>query len=441
MIRAQIDNLETLPALDALINGVEFTQAMQEVRLELNALINQLQNNASAVRNLDPDMVNTRVVNAIYNAFFMDAVNQAVAELFEPLKMQMQNILNGFFDALNNQVKAYIDLIGDTLSGVTAAINDVTGAVAAKMSGYAIFGGESLDRLHVDAEFTLTIPDDGFTFMGSLDMERFKNNTNGVVCGTPAGAESIKAKIAVYNIPLKFPRSSLVAEQIALLLRLNQAGEGQPFYLSDIGGLIETSGSLDFEAVKILAPSFGAGVGENENYIWFTGGVVFNSTSMRGGIFLGKTCNGVEILETIDPEVGGIFTQDEILGIYSFGEAAIPIVDYGCFLRVGATAGAGFWYFVQGPSYGGKLTAGVYGEGVCLVSVRGKIILIGGKEGSNFFFKGTGWVGGGLGFCEPEEWFTPDDVWADKWCATCVLWLEATYKNGWSVDSSAECHL
>ncbi len=440
-LRMQLDNLGTLPAIDSLIQGVEFGQAMTDVQNEIKGLISELQNNAAAVRNLDPEMVNTRLINTIYNAFFMQAVNQVVAELFEPLKQEVQNILNGFFDALNNQVKAYIDLIGGVLDEAAQSINDVTGVVAAKMSGYAVFGAETMDRLHIDADFSLTVPDEEFSFMASLDMERFKNNSNAPVCGTPVGAESIKVKIAVYGIPLRFPRSSLVAEQIALMLRLNQNAPDDPFFVSDVGGLIETSGSLNFEAVKVIAPSFAAGVGANEVYIAFSAGIVFNSVSMRGGIFLGRTCNGVEILESIDPEVGGLFTQNEITGIYSFGEAAIPIVDYTCMLRVGATAGAGFWYFVEGPSYGGKLTAGVWGEALCLVSVRGKIVLIGGKEAAGYFFKGTGWVGGGLGWCEPESWFTPDDVWADKGCATCLLWLEAIYQGGWSVDHSAECGL
>lgn len=405
------------------------------------AVVNQLKNNAAAVRNLDPETVNTKLVNALYNTFFFKAVNQITAKILEPLKMQIQNILNGFFDTLNNQIKAYIDLISDSLSGVTEQINDITGVAAAKLSGYAVFGSESLDRLHIDADFSLKIPDEDFSFLGSLDMERFKNNSNAPVCGTPVGAESIKTKIAVYGIPLRFPRSSLVADQIALMLRLNQAAPDSPFFVSDVAGLIETSGSLDFEAAKVLSPSFAAGVGANENYIAFSGGIVFSKVAMRGGIFLGRTCNGVEILEAIDPEVGGIFTQNEITGIYAFGEAAIPIVDYSCLLRVGATAGAGFWYFVEGPSYGGKMTAGIYGEGLCLVAVRGKIVLIGGKQPTGYFFKGTGWVAGGIGWCEPEQWFNVSDVWADKWCATCVLWLEAIYQGGWEVDYSAECGL
>lgn len=439
-IRQTLTGQGVIPSIDALFDDSAFDQMIANVKTELKKYADEINESAAVVRNLDPEEVNTFVVNTIYNELFFTLVISEVQELFEPLKTQIQGVLNGFFDALNNQVKAYLDLIGAAINNVTTQINDVVGVKAAEIAGYAVFSHESLDRLHMDAAFEFTF-NDGFGFRASLDMERFKNNTNGEVCGTPAGAESIRVAIAVYGIPLKFPRSSLVAEIIEFNLRLNQTAPENPFYVSDIGGRIETSGALSFEAVKLVSPAFAAGVGENETYIAFSGSVIFNAVAMRGGIFLGKTCNGVEILKTIDPEVGEIIAEPEIAGIYAFGEAAIPIIDYGCFLRIGATAGAGFWYWVNTNSFGGKMTAGVFGEGVCLISVRGKIVLVGGKKPSGFFFSGTGWIAGGLGWCEPEGWFTVGDVWADKWCVTCVLWLQATYLNGWSVDPKAECRL
>jgi len=438
----QLANLEQI---QDLVDGAEFPQMVTQIENKINDFLEARAGSSASIRNLDPEEVNTFIVETILNTAFTQSVNQVVAQVFEPLRQQAQNTLNGFFDTLNNQLKAYLDQIGGALNNVTAAFNDVAGVGAAEMSGYAVFGGQSLDRLHIDAAFDLAVPDN-FGFRGALDMERFKNDSDGVVCGTPAGAESIRITIGVFDLPINVPRGSLTADIIELSLRLNSNPPMNPedppnFYLSDIAGRIETTGAINFEAVKILSPAFAAGVGENETFIAFRGSVVFNAVSMRGGIFLGRTCNAIELLSSIDPEIDGVITDDELTGIYTFGEAAIPIVDYGCFLRVGATAGAGFWLFVEGPTIGGKLTAGVYGEGVCLISVRGKIVLIGGKNSKGFFFKGTGWVAGGIGFCEPETWFTIDEVWADKWCAACVLYLDVIYNNDWTVDYGADCKL
>jgi hypothetical protein len=431
-------DLVNLQEIRDMVNGAEFIQAIDAVQNELNMYLAARNDVASKIRNLDAEDVNRRVIEALLNSILQKRINAAVVKLLEPLKAQAQGIVNGLFDTLNNQLKAYLDEVGGLLNNVTQQFNDVVGVKAAEIAGYAVFGKTTLDRLHIDAAFELAAPDE-FGFRGSLDMERFVNNSSGVVCGTPAGQESIRVKIAVYDIPIRVPRGKLTAKEIALLLRLNQKEGEEEFFLSDVAGSIDTQGSINFEAAQVLSPFFAAGVGLNEVYIAFRGGIVFNGTAMRGGIFLGRTCNAIELLSSIDPEIDGVITQDEVTGIYAFGEAAIPILDYSCMLKVGATAGAGFWFFAEGPSYGGKLTAGVWGEALCIISVRGKLILVGAKDPSGFKFKGTGWLAGGLGWCEPETWFVVDDVWGDKACWTCVLYASVLYHNSWSVDYDADC--
>ncbi|MCB2155320.1 hypothetical protein KQI84_10565 [bacterium] len=434
--------LANLQEIDNLISGGDFTAMVATVKQGLKDMANEIHSNAATVRNLDPEVVNQLVVDTIYNTAFFQAVNQVVAQVFEPLRMQVQEILNGLFDTLNNQVKAYLDIAGSAINDVTQQLNDVVGVSAAEISGYAVFGGQTLDRLHIDAEFAFEFSD-SFEFRASLDMERHKNDSDKPVCGTPVGAESIKVEIAVFDVPLRVPRGDLKAEEIQVMLRLNQDGPDLPFFLSDMGGKIETSGAIDFEAVRIVAPFFAMAVGLNEIYVTFKGGVVFEGGSAQGGIFLGKTCNGIELLTTLDPEVEGAFKEDEITGIYSFAEAVIPVWDNGCFLRLSANVGAGFWFLLDGPSFGGKLTAGVVGKAICLVSAKGKMTLIGGKEDGGYFLKGIAWLGGGLGFCEPEAWFEPKDVLNDKWCASCVMYADVLYRtlNFWSFNLDADCSL
>lgn len=430
--------LVNLQEIQNLVNGADFAQAVSAVQNDLNAYLQERHGTASKIRNLDPEDVNRRVVEALLNSPLQNKINSVIVKLFEPLKAQAQAIVNGLFDTLNNQLKAYLDEIGGFLDTATQEFNDVVGVKAAEIAGYAVFGQTTMDRLRLDAAFELAAPDD-FGFRGALDMERFVNNSTGAVCGTPAGQESIRVKISVFDIPIRVPRGKLTAKEISLLLRLNQLEGQETFYLSDIGGAIDTQGSINFEAAQVLSPFFATGVGLNEVYIAFRGGIVFDDVAMRGGIFLGRTCNAIELLSSIDPEIDGVITQDVVTGIYAFGEAAIPILDYSCMLKIGATAGAGFWLFLEGPSYGGKLTAGVWGKALCLISVRGKLILVGAKDPSGFKFKGTGWLAGGIGWCKPETWFTVDDVWSDKGCWACVLYASVLYHNSWSVDYNAKC--
>jgi hypothetical protein len=72
-------------------------------------------------------------------------------------------------------------------------------------------------------------------------------------------------------------------------------------------------------------------------------------------------------------------------------------------LDVTVGAGAGVFVFVEGPTFGGKLVGEVTGEALCLVSIGGRMSLVGVKEGlsatSPMRFSGTGKVKGKVGCC------------------------------------------
>ena len=87
-------------------------------------------------------------------------------------------------------------------------------------------------------------------------------------------------------------------------------------------------------------------------------------------------------------------------GAYVYGEGTFPLVDFGCVFNVSAGAGVGIFYFLEGPTYGGRMNAHVAGEALCILSVRGDLDLVGLKRGSDYSFSGRGGVkgmGGGGG--------------------------------------------
>ena len=211
--------------------------------------------------------------------------------------------------------------------------------------------------------------------------------------------------------------------------------------LVNIGGTIQTKGMLGFETMAILDPSFGVAFGEVENYFWAHMFVKFESYTLSGGIFLGVSCT-LEPLEIIDPEVASLLSVTEMRGVFLSVSGNFPIINFGCLFRIGVSAEVAMWYFVDGPTFGGKIVAGAYGELACIVSVKGQLTLIGGKDPSGYFFKGGAWVGGGIGFCEPEDWHSPEDVLDDGWCASCVAIFDLVYKNDdWNADYNVECSL
>ena len=47
-------------------------------------------------------------------------------------------------------------------------------------------------------------------------------------------------------------------------------------------------------------------------------------------------------------------------------------------------------------------------------------------KGNKFKMSGKFWAGGGIGFCDPEDWNSPADVLDDDFCTACAAWGRIT---------------
>ena len=125
----------------------------------------------------------------------------------------------------------------------------------------------------------------------------------------------------------------------------------------------------------------------------------------------------------IDPLVASVLPGPTFTGIYAYGEATFPIFGTGtCFFNISAKAGAGVFYGQEGPTYGGRMSLGIYGDALCAVSVGGEIDLVGAKTGNTYAFAGQGRVFGEAGVC-------PFCVKANFQCD-----FQYTDASGWDVD-------
>jgi len=96
-------------------------------------------------------------------------------------------------------------------------------------------------------------------------------------------------------------------------------------------------------------------------------------------------------------------------------------------LTIGVGVDLGIWYL--SGVFGGLFGGSVYGEAICLVSIKGKLTLMGLKSGDDYKFQGNGWIAGGIGFCEPGDWNSISDVRDDDWCLTGDASFGATYSS------------
>ena len=69
---------------------------------------------------------------------------------------------------------------------------------------------------------------------------------------------------------------------------------------------------------------------------------------------------------------------------------------------------------------GGKMKLGLSGEVLCLIYVKGQVVLVGVKSGDDLIFKGRGDLAARIGFC--------------PFCLEFSKSIGMKFQKGWSVD-------
>jgi hypothetical protein len=150
----------------------------------------------------------------------------------------------------------------------------------------------------------------------------------------------------------------------------------------------------------------------------------FDGYSVQGDLLFGNT-SSMDPIKEIDPEVAGFLGGiTEFDGAFVTVGASANIWDNGCALRINGGMKVGGWYISE--HFGGKINGQVYGDAACLVSIKGSLTLMGMTDFDIYKVGGNFWLGGGIGWCDPEDWDFPDDVLDDDWCAACVVTVGMT---------------
>lgn len=423
-----------LDYVDNLFNDTDLANLETQIR---NAVKSQLNGySLNQLKSLSADQLTNQIVNQMFNATIFKELNKQTINIVAPVKNSLQDMVTGTLDQINNEIMDFLDEVDVGLAQATAAINDVIGVKAAEIKGYAIINYDYLEQLHIDAIFTMAAPDE-VTYHAYLDMKRQQTGSDDTFCGVVLdGKPVMDVTIGAKGIGLSWGVSEVKVDIAVNLMFLGGA-------LSNFGGSIQmTDGMLGFGSFGIVPPTgFGVAVGLFENYLWAQAKVKFESYVIYGGIFLGRSCD-LEPLKIIDPEVASILKVDSMTGAYVYAQGSFPIFNYGCMFKVGAELGAGGWFFLEGPSYGGKFVGGVFGKAACIVSVKGQMRLIGGKDQAGWFFSGNAWIAGGIGFCDEEDWDSLSEAFDDDWCFVCGCNAKISYRVGsaWDVSYKIGCH-
>ena len=360
------------------------------------------------------EMIRTEIEKAFYASVLAEQLQTTIRSRIYELSSSIQQAADGVFQQLNDAIRAMLsDLmqeLDEEINGALGSLGDSIGA--GQLNGYAHISGDSLEELRIDGKFQWKVPDalefNGYMIIRQLDSD----GANG--CSFEGGTAN-EVVLGADDVSLNWISEGLKAD-----VSTKFTFAANPVEIVGMAGAFEmTGGTLGFESFKVTQLAAAVAFGSLENYISAAVGAQFDSFEVMGGIFLGKTCD-IAPLELWDPDVVEVLGSPPFTGIYSYGEGWMPIYDYGCVFNISAGAGAGIFYFVDGP-IGGKIMLGAKGEALCAVTIRGEVRVAGSKNGGNFTLVGKGKLSGKAGCC--------------PFCVKFKKQVKLTYKNGsWDAD-------
>lgn len=316
------------------------------------------------------------------------SIREGIDSMFQQMNLVMRDLINASLAEVDNSFSSFLGGAADVMG-------------AAKINGYAHINGDSLKLLRLDIYALFQIPDE-MEFNAFLQIKELDSEGTPTEC-LPDSGKATEVSAGATDVKIKWISPDLIASVMGKFT----FDSGADPALINMGGGFELAGALSFEAFEISYLGAAMAFGELENYFSAAARVKVNSYEGAGGIMFGKVCS----LDAFfwDPDVQSIVGDPPFAGAYMYGEVWLPLgevllgIPSSCFFDLSAGVGAGAGFFVEGPTFIGKMLLGVSGEVLCLVHVGGQVKLVAVKEGisdaSGLRMKGTGTVFGEIGIC------------------------------------------
>ena len=348
------------------------------------------------------DQIKQAIRQQVEDAFFGSApaaqIQVVLRQRLYDLDTQMKTAMDSVFQQLNSVMR---DLISQSLAEVDDTINGLLGDVGAnigagKINGHAVIDGDSLSLLRIDGHFE-------WDAAGKLSFDAYLQIKELTSDGSP-GCSSSSAPATEVTLGAANVTCSWLSPDLSVSVETKFTFDGTHPYPVNFAGSLALNGELDYEAFQLYNLAAALSFGAYENYLALRGGIKFSGYDFSGGIFFGRTCT-LDPIKLLDPDVAGMLGSPPFTGAYCYGQGWIPVsevvlgIPASCMFTISAGVGAGAFFFLEGPTYGGKMFLGISGEALCLVSIGGDVTMIGVKHGTDLEFKGTGHFEAEVGPC------------------------------------------
>ena len=347
-------------------------------------------------------------------------LRQTLYDLQAKFEQSVASILSQVSTVMKELISDTIGVLEDEINPLLGQVNEFMGA--AEVVGYAEFNGDSLRKVRLDNRMQINIPDkmELNTFLEiSCYTSEDQNGNGGCV---DEGERAVEITIGATDVPFDWISDGLNA---SLNLKMSLKDQGSGMRPNGVGGGFEmTGGTVDFQVFEISEFAVTMAIGGDECYFGGKASAKFDSYALSVGLFFGRTCSADPLL-IVDEDVGSLLNTSSVLtGAYVYGEIWMPIVNFGCLFKISAGVGTGVGFFIDGsdaPVFVGKMYAGVSGEALCVVSIKGEVSMVGIVQDGSFSASGTGKLSGKAG-----------------WCPFCIKFSTSariSYSNGdWDVD-------
>lgn len=388
-----------LGELQAAVPTAAINDAMTQAAEDLNGwCAESFARSGTPFTDYTPDEIKARIRQAVKDRIYASNIGANLASLMRSRVSEVNSMMQEQADTVFQQINLAIrEVLADYCSELDNTVNQMLGkareyAGSGKVDGYAHLSGDSLSELRLDTELHLKVPTD-LNFKGYLIVRDLNASSTNSGCSAP-GSSATEVTAGARDVEIKWGDEGLRADVYARF-SFQTAPVFEP--LGFAGGFALTSGGIGFESFRINSFAAAVAFGQFESYLSAGMRAEFGAYQVGGGVFFGRTCTLDPIL-LWDQEVVEVLGQPPFAGIYAYGEGWMPIYNYGCPFRISAGAGAGFFYFVDGP-IGGRIMLGASGEAICCVNVKGEVRLAGAKNGDDLRLVGRGKISGKAGPC------------------------------------------
>ena len=405
----------------------------------LDIVLNPLATNIDQnIPNIKADDMRRLLVSKIFELPPVRDLNTKITLKLQPVADEVNKlsmvVFSGFDRSVNELLAKVNDKVNDVLNSATSKL-DAIPLAAGKMDGYAVFYGDTLAKMHVGSEFSVTgkDKDNSFGFNAALDIENDENNDS-VGCPSTDGNflnSNVHAQISTTDITMPLGEKKLRVNLLLLGVTINSSGE-----VKGIFGAITSKEGFKYDTFKLYNLGLATGIGTDETYLGAKANATMDSLQLGVSFLVGQVCNRFIVSKLIPPAVDKFITipNNKFNGALVFGEGQMPIYTNGCALTVIARAKLGTWFLFGPPkTYGGIVGGGAFGKALCIATLGGEVEVLGEKSGDTIRFKGKGWGAAGVGSCD-SSWSSVGDSRDDSWCGTGDAQFGASYDNGWSLD-------